>query len=291
MPSRWPTLQSYAAWQLTCDTLHAHTQVLGKLAGALAPREPRFGHFALRLSVRGWETRPLPAPDGSGALVVALDLHSHEAVVEHSDGRAGHIALTPHRPVGDVTRDLLAVVGALAGGPVAIDPTPNEVPWTVPLDEDRVHAHYDTDDVASYFAAATRAAGLLAAFRAPYAGKSTPVNAWWGSFDLSVSLFSGPAPDGTELELAVGWWPGDGSYGSPAFYAYAAPAPEGLPGAVLEPPAARWDATLGEFLLDWDDVRASGNPPGAVLGFARAVLRATCARSAWDPKLAASADG
>jgi hypothetical protein len=27
MPSAWPAL-SYGAWSATCDTLHAHTQVL-----------------------------------------------------------------------------------------------------------------------------------------------------------------------------------------------------------------------------------------------------------------------
>ena len=60
--------------------------MLGKLAVALAPPEPQLQHAALRLTARGWETLPLPAPDGSGALVVALDLRTHEAVVEHSDG-------------------------------------------------------------------------------------------------------------------------------------------------------------------------------------------------------------
>ena len=54
-------------WSATCDTLHAHTQVLGKLAAALAPPEPQLQHAALRLTARGWETAPLPAPDGSGA--------------------------------------------------------------------------------------------------------------------------------------------------------------------------------------------------------------------------------
>ena len=77
---------SYGDWSATCDTLHAHTQVLGKLAVNLAPPEPELQHAALRLTARGWETAPLPAPDGSGALVAALDLHRHEAVVEHSAG-------------------------------------------------------------------------------------------------------------------------------------------------------------------------------------------------------------
>src|SRR5436309_9269387 len=102
----WASL-NYSDWSATCDTLHAHTQVLGKFAIALAPPEPQLQHAALRLTARGWETVPLPAPDGSGAVVVGLDLRSHEALIEHSDGREQHIALTPDRPVGAVTRELL----------------------------------------------------------------------------------------------------------------------------------------------------------------------------------------
>src|SRR5580704_6706700 len=103
MPAVWPEL-SYDEWGPTCDTLHAHTQLLGKLAVALAPPEPELQHAALRLTARGWETLPLPAPDGSGALVVALDLRTHEAVVEHNDGRVERVALAPNRSVGEVTR-------------------------------------------------------------------------------------------------------------------------------------------------------------------------------------------
>src|SRR5919197_2878303 len=106
MSTSWPRL-TYDSWSATCDTLHAHTQVLGKLAVELAPPEPQLQHAALRLTARGWETLALPAPDGSGALVAALDLHRHEALVEHSDGRAASVALTPDRPVGAVTRELL----------------------------------------------------------------------------------------------------------------------------------------------------------------------------------------
>src|SRR6201982_2809322 len=104
MPSRRPALR-YDEWQETCDTLHAHTQVLGKLAAALAPPEPQLQHTALRLTARGWETLPLPAPDASGARAVTLDLRTHQVVAEHSDGRAGRVALTPNRPVADVTRE------------------------------------------------------------------------------------------------------------------------------------------------------------------------------------------
>jgi len=300
MVSAWPAV-SYEQWRATCDTLHAHTQVLGKLAVKLAPPEPELQHAALRLTARGWETAPLPAPDGSGALVAALDLRRHEAVAEHSDGRSVAVALTPHRPVGEVTRELLAAVRGL-GGPVEIDPRPQEVAWSVPLDEDTEHAHYDPDEVASYFAAATQAALVLAAYRAPFRGRSTPVNAWWGSFDLAVSLFSGlPAdPPSKDFimrnamdsqEVAVGWWPGDGRYGRAAFYAYAHPAEPEFGGAVLSLAAARWDPTLGEYILDWDDVRSAPDPHAAAVQFARSAFQHACVSCGWDMTLAASAEG
>ncbi|MFZ2051131.1 MAG: DUF5996 family protein [Solirubrobacteraceae bacterium] len=300
MSSSWPAL-AYRDWSATCETLHAHTQVLGKLAATLAPAEPQLQHAALKLTARGWETLPLPAPDGSGAFVVALDLHSHEALVEHSDGRAQRVPLTPNRSVGAVCRDLLAAVSALAG-PVEIDPAPQEVTWTVPLDQDEQHASYDTAAVADYFAAATQAALVLAAFRAPYRGRSTPVNAWWGSFDLAVNLFSGaPArPPSQDFimrnamdaeEVAVGWWPGDARYEKAAFYAYAHPAREGFVSASVQPEQARFEETLGEYILDWEDVCAAGDPHAFALGFARSVFMHACSVCEWDPELAGSAEG
>jgi hypothetical protein len=294
-------LPPYEQWRATCDTLHAHTQVLGKLAATLAPPEPQLQHAALRLTARGWETAPLPATDGSGAIVAALDLRRHEALVEHTDGRERRVALTPNRAVGAVTGEVLAAVGEL-GGLVVIDPTPQEVSWTVPLDEDGEHATYDPDQVSAYMAAATEAALVLAAFRAPYRGRSTPVNAWWGSFDLAVNLFSGApaAPPAEDFimrnamdaeEVAVGWWPGDERYGGPAYYAYAHPAPSGFADARLEPPAARWEPALGEFVLDARDARAAGDPRAAALDFARSAFRHACSVCGWDPALPASAAG
>ena len=300
MPVGWPSVD-YREWQETCDTLHAHTQVLGKLAVVLAPPEPELQHTALRLTARGWETFPLPAPDGTGAIVAALDLRTHEAVVEHATRGTRRLPLTPDRPVGDVTRGLLGVVEELAGH-VEINPTPQEVSWTVPLDEDTEHSRYDAGAVERYFAVATQAAIALAAFRAPYRGRSTPVNAWWGSFDLAVSLFSGaPAdpPSGDFImrnamdaeEVAIGWWPGDGRYERAAFYAYAHPAPDTFPGAALRPDSARWDSTLGEYVLDWDDVRSYEDPRGPALDFASSAFHHACVTCGWDPPLLASVEG
>jgi len=296
----WPALP-YDEWRETCDTLHAHTQVLGKLAAKLAPPEPQLQHAALRLTARGWETAPLPAPDGSGAFALALDLHRHEAIVEHSDGRSERVPLTPNRAVAEVTREMLAATRRIAGS-LDIDPTPRETPWTTPLDEDTEHATYVVEHVTRYLRAATRAALVLAALRAPFRGRSTPVNAWWGSFDLAVNLFSGAPADPPSddfimrnsmdvQEIAVGWWPGDPRYPRAAFYGYAHPAPDELASADLAPALGRFDTELAEFVLDWDDVLASADPQATALAFGRAVVRNACAVCGWDDALAATVDG
>jgi hypothetical protein len=300
MAAAWPEL-FYQAWSDTCDTLHAHTQVLGKLAVELAPPEPQLQHAALRLTPRGWETYVLPAPDGSGAIVAGLDLRTHEAFVEHTDGHEVRISLTPNRPVAEVTRELLGAVGRVAGE-VEINPKPQEVPWTAPLDEDREHATYDPDQVTTYFAAATQATLVLAEFRAPFRGRVTPVNAWWGTFDMAVNFFNGkPAePPGDDFifrnggdaeQISVGWWPGDRNHDRAAFFAFAHPAPANFADADLDPDPAHWDNDLGEFILDWEDIRSSEDPHALALEFAHSAYGHACRVCAWDPVLAGSGEG
>jgi hypothetical protein len=92
-------------------------------------------------------------------------------------------------------------------------------------------------------------------------------------------------------EVAVGWWPGDPNHPQAAFYAYAYPAPDGFSEATLEPAAARWDAALGEYVLDWEDVCSGADPHATALAFAQSAFRHACAVCEWDPALAASAEG
>ena len=83
-------------------------------------------------------------------------------------------------------------------------------------------------------------------------GPQDALNAWWGSFDLAVSLFS------DQQETAIGWWPGTTATRRPPSTPMCG-RPDRIRGGTSSPPA-RWDEALGEFLLDWDDVVAVEDP-------------------------------
>jgi len=211
------------------------------------------------------------------------------------------IPLTPNRPVADVTEDLLSGVERLAGA-VEINATPQEVTWTVPLDEDREHATWEAEQVVNYFEAATQAALALAEFRAPFRGRSTPVNAWWGTFDLAVNFFSGrpagpPSDDyimrnGADAQqVSIGWWPGDARHDGAAFFAFAYPMPDGFGAAELGPDTGRWDPDLGEYVLEWDQIRERPERRELTREFMRSAFQHACAVCEWDPALAATAEG
>ena len=47
--------------------------------------------------------------------------------------------------------------------------------------------------------------------------------------------------------------------------------------------AGRWDAELGEYVLDWDDVIAAADPRAHALAFARSAFRHACLVCGWSP--------
>jgi hypothetical protein len=90
-------------------------------------------------------------------------------------------------------------------------------------------------------------------------------------------------------EIAIGWWPGDHRYGRAAFYAYAHPAGTNFPSADLS--LGHWEDSLGEYILDWEDVVRNPDPYSAALEFGRSVARHACITCDWDLELAASLGG
>jgi catechol 2,3-dioxygenase-like lactoylglutathione lyase family enzyme len=81
--------------------------------------------------------------------------------------------------------------------------------------------------------------------------------------------------------IGAGFWPGNGGYGQAAFYADAAPVPEGLDKTVLSAKGG-FNAKMGEFILDYAEARASEDPVETVLEFLEETYSAAADAARWD---------
>jgi Family of unknown function (DUF5996) len=292
---RWPALP-WDAWSDTCDTLHMWMQIVGKVKLALAPFLNEWWQVAFHLTARGLTTGPIPSRDGI-TFEMEFDFVDHHFVVRTNDGRRTVLALEP-RSVADFYQHLMRALGAL-GIECRINPLPVEVPDAIPFEKDQVHASYDPDYAHRWLLILAQTDRVLQQYRSSFVGKSSPIQFFWGSFDLAETRFSGrPAipPQGApryqqlaedQENMACGFWPGNTSasgvtLGQPAFYAYSYPEPPGFKEASARPGAAHYDARLGEFLLPYEDARRTGSPERALRDFFESTYDAAATLAHWE---------
>jgi len=290
--AEWPELP-YEAWAPTMETLHMKLQVIGKVRLALTRREPQWANVPLYLTARGLTTSPMWS--GETGFAIDVDLIDHEVVIAVHDGRIERVALRA-RPVADFYHDLLDRLHALDINP-EISTTPSEVTNPIPFPDDRVHAAYEPDWANRFWRLLARIDLVLKEHRGRFRGKVSPVSFWWGTFDLSVSRFSGrPAEPPAEWDIirrvggdaeqaCVGFWPGNEQLREPAFFAYTYPKPAGVEEASIGPKGAGWNPSIGEFILPYESVRQSPDPRLAILEFAESTFQAGASRQRWDPAL------
>jgi hypothetical protein len=244
-------------------------QVIGKVRLALSPFEPQWANVPLYLTGRGLTTSTIPHPGGE-EFDIDVDLVDHRVAVRSGSGRVERVAL--QAPVAKFYTETMTALEQ-AGVPVEISTLPSEVPDPIPFPEDTVHGSYDRAAVTRFWRALLGVESVLREYRAHFRGKSPPVQLWWGTLDLAMSLFSGrpvaTAPDadvitrlgGDEEFFCGGFWPGDQRTPYPAFFAYMYPKPDGVERARW------WNEQLGEFVLPYDEVRESSDPRRALLEF------------------------
>jgi hypothetical protein len=288
----WPDLP-WKAWEPTASTLHLWTQIVGKTRLALTPLQNHWWNVPLYLTAR-WLTTSAMFYQGE-LLDIEFDFVSHDLHFRLSTGANISVPLRP-QSVADFYKEFQRCLTAL-GVSVKIHPVPVEIPDPIPFLEDHTHASYDADFAHRFWRALSQADRLFKVFSSHFLGKISPVHFFWGSFDLAVTRFSGrPAPPrpGADLVtreayshevISAGFWPGNGGFGTAAFYCYAAPSPAGLAKETIRPRAGYFDAKLGEFLLKYDDVRTAASPDDAVLEFLQSTYEAGANLAKWDRKL------
>jgi hypothetical protein len=290
----WPDLTGPSA-RRTSTTLLLWSQIVGKTRLALAPMINHWWQVAFRVSAEGLTTGAIPY--GSREFDVEFDFVAHELVIRTSDGAREAIPLESGTVAAFYNR-YFATLRRL-GIEFSIHPLAVEMPDTVWLDSDVSFRDYDPDWAHRFFLALLAANRALQEFRADFLGKASPVHFFWGGFDLAVTRFSGrPAPrhpggvphcpDYVMVEAyssevsSAGFWPGDARFPEPAFYSYAYPEPPGFREAKVLPEQARYDATLGEFLLPYAALRTASSPHREVMRFLKTTYDAAADLGGWD---------
>jgi len=244
----------------------------------------------LYVSARGLTTSPIPYR--LGIFEAEFDFIAHVLKFTTSRGETKTIPLAP-RSVADFYKEFLATLAAL-GIEARIWPMPVEIPDPIRFDQDTTHASYDPEYANRFWRILVTVDAICKEFRARFIGKASPVHFFWGSFDLAATRFSGrraperPGADRMTREAyshevtSTGWWPGNGGFDAPMFYAYAAPAPPGFSTATVRPAQAFYHAKLGEFLLPYDDVRRATDPRSMLLEFMQSTYEAGANLGNWD---------
>jgi hypothetical protein len=285
---RWPELP-FGAWKETYATLHMWTQIVGKIALALAPPVNHCWAVALHVTSRGLATRPLAY---SGRFfTLEFDFISHRLLIQTSDGAERTLRLEP-RTVADFYAELMRTLSDMALG-VKIWSMPVEIPSPIRFEDDTVHASYDPVFANRFWRIVAQVAELLTEERCEFIGKCSPANFFWGSFDLALTRFSGrraPTQSGPQFMrdayshevISHGFWPGSGPLLEPAFYAYAVPAPAGFKDAEVRPDTAFFHQQLGEFILPYDAMRKANSPEAAVREFVDSTYEKGADLAKWD---------
>ena len=286
---RWPDLP-YDAWKDTYATLHMWTQIVGKVALALAPPLNHSWGIAFHVTPRGLST--LPLPHDARSFTVEFDFVDHRLVVKASDGEKRSLRLEP-RTVADFYRATMALLADMRLD-VKIWPVPVELPSPgIRFPDDTVHRSYDAVQVGKLWRILRQVEEVYSRARCSFVGKCSPTHFFWGGFDLAVSRFSGrraPPREGPAFmreaysheEISHGFWPGSGVLLEPAFYAYAAPEPAGFRDARARPDAAYYHRELGEFILPYAAVRTAEDPEAAIRAFVESTYEHGATLAGWD---------
>ena len=295
----WPSL-GYAETKDTLHAVHMWTQVVGKIRLALTPLVNHWWNSTLIVTPRGLTT--LMIPSGDDAFQIDFDFLDHELLIVTSRGGQAAIRLRP-MSVADFYRRVLEVLAQLGVPDPGILPVPVEVAPAVPFLDDTEVRPYDREKVQRFHTTLIRMQFVFERFRADFLGKASPVQFFWGGFDLASARFSGrrgPAYAGGSAPnvhihvmheayshelIAAGFWLGNDQSPQPEFYSYAMPAPAGLANATIQPESAQWSTTGGEFILPYEAVRTAADPAATLLAFLQSTYDVSADLGGWDRPL------
>jgi hypothetical protein len=289
----WPELP-YEEFAPTAYLMHMITQVVGKLKLA-TPFEPQWANVPLWVTSRGLITGPIP--NGAGTFTVDVDLIGHVLAVATSWGTTGGFSLGPSS-VADAFARIMATLKE-TGVEATIETMPQEIANPIHFDQDTAPRPYDQALASAWWRILVSSHRVMQRYHARFEGKTPPIGLMWGTFDLRDARYTGPylppsAPNSgyirrnamNQAQIECGWWHGGSNHPKPAYYSFTFPQPAEIAQSTLK--VGAWNGAMGEFILDYDDVRTARDPEAELYAFLESAYDERAKLADWDPALLGS---
>jgi hypothetical protein len=287
----WPALP-YDEFRSTQYLLHMTCQAIGKLK-LTTPFEPHWANVALWLTSRGITTGPIQYREG--IFSVDIDFINNEIICTSSWGKMSKMEMSS-QSVAQLTSKLFDSLHNI-GVEMTINLMPQEIQNPIAFDQDKEVRQYNVDLANRWWRILISSYNVLQRYHSHFRGITPSVGLMWGTFDLRDARYKGSristeginsgyirrnAMDDAQVE--AGWWSGNEQYPRAAYFSFLYPQPKDIERVKVKPAKAKWDNTMGEFILDYDDVRTAKDPAADLLAFFESTYQSESEKADWNPK-------
>ena len=250
------------------DAMHGYSRLLGKIRGALTPKQKHWWNISLRTSAVGLITTPIAVFDRNKSVELELNCVHHKISIRSSKGEEHHIALEG--------QSLYQLYDNVTASLASIDVYPE---LDKSLFSNKESFKYDRKSIEALWQVLSQVDLIFKEFKGGLRQETSPVQLWPHHFDLAFLWFSGrlvPDQDPNNEEYAdeqmnFGFSTGDDSIPEPYFYITAYPLPKSLPEVQL-PSGAYWEAQVfNAAILKYKELIKSNDPKDTLINFLKAV--------------------
>jgi hypothetical protein len=293
--NHWPPLSADEYFP-TSHLLFMCVQMVGKLM-LTRPFEPHWANLAMPLTSRGVTTGVIPFE--SGTFSIEIDFIDHQILLASSRGKTAIVKLAS-MPVAELAKQFFKALKSIDVN-LKINLLPQETSNLIPFDQDTAARIYDGKVVNTWWTIMLNTYRVLLTYHSRFYGISPLIGLCWGTLDLRDARYKGlhlPKTATTanyimrnsmdDAQVEVGFSCNNEKYLIPSFFGFAYPHPAGFENAKMKPDSVKWVAAIGEFILDYDDLRKSVNPDEDLLLFFENYYQTVADLADWDTELIVS---
>ena len=179
---------------------------------------------------------------------------------------------------------------------MTINLMPQEIPNPISFDKDNDVRQYNFDLANRWWRILLSSYNVMQRYHSHFLGISPSIGLMWGTLDLRDARYKGSRipTEGinsgyirrnamNDAQVEVGWCSGNEQYPQPAYFSFLYPQPKDIELVKVKPAKAKWNNAMGEFILDYDNVRTANDPAADLLAFFESTYQSESEKADWDP--------